>query len=138
MRELRSARICGICHETRNNAVCPGSCPTHFFCEACLIQWACVQSTCPLCRAAFATIVTPHGYELAQQVRKTALSPLHIYSQSRPDDPPTVVQMHISWSEHIDDVLHTLNTLPWTAAVRRLGHLRRAEGGGSGGTVVVM
>jgi hypothetical protein len=126
MMKLRSSQRCGICHEQHNNAVSAGSCigKRHFCCEMCLLQWARTKSTCPFCRAAFNTIVTPHGYELARQVTASALRSLYIHSASEPEAPPALLQLHMSWAEHMDDVVAVLNGLPRQAAVALLRKLR--------------
>jgi hypothetical protein len=121
--KLRSSQRCGICQEDCNNAVCPGSCAGHFFCETCLITWARRKSTCPICRAAFDSIVTLHGYTLARQVKASALVSLYIRSEARPEEAPEVLQLHLSWVDHMADAVGVLNRFPRPVAAALLQQL---------------
>lgn len=123
--ELRSSQKCGICHEQRNNAVCAGSCikKSHFFCETCLITWARTNSTCPICRAAFNTIVTPHGYTMANQVKASALVQLTIRYEDQPERPDEVLAIHLSWLQNMSDVVGVLSRFPRQTAKTMLQQL---------------
>ena len=123
--ELRSSQFCGICHEKQNNAVCAGSCveQSHYFCMACLITWARTNSTCPICRAAFNTIVTPHGYTMANQVKASSLVQLTIRYEDQPERPEEVLAIHMSWLPHMDEMVGVLNRFPRRTAKTMLQKL---------------
>ncbi|KAK7392062.1 hypothetical protein VNO78_20489 [Psophocarpus tetragonolobus] len=52
-------QVCGICLSEENKRKVRGvlNCCTHFFCFACIMEWAKVESRCPLCKQRFKTIV---------------------------------------------------------------------------------
>lgn len=96
----------------------PGSCvgKSHFCCEKCLVTWARQHSTCPYCRAGFTTIVTPHGYVLARQVKPSGLVTLYIRSEAQTHDVIDTLQMHVSWLSHLAEAVTLLNRFPRTIA----------------------
>ena len=114
--KLRSSQRCCICQEECNNAVTPGSCvgKSHFCCEKCLVTWAREHSTCPYCRAGFTTIVTPHGYVLARQVKPSGL--VMLYIRSKTHEVIDTLQMHVSWVPHMAEAVTLLNRCRTSAA----------------------
>ena len=60
--EVEIARVCGIClTEETSTFVERGKldCCDHFFCFGCIMEWAKVESRCPMCKQRFVTIVKP-------------------------------------------------------------------------------
>ncbi|PIN06278.1 hypothetical protein CDL12_21167 [Handroanthus impetiginosus] len=60
--EIESADCCGIClSEARNGGVSRGyiDCCKHYFCFVCIMEWAKVESKCPLCKRRFSSIRRP-------------------------------------------------------------------------------
>ncbi|KAI9081042.1 hypothetical protein K1719_037022 [Acacia pycnantha] len=54
-------QVCGICLSEEDKRRVRGvlDCCTHFFCFACIMEWAKVESRCPLCKQRFKTISKP-------------------------------------------------------------------------------
>ncbi|XP_027937295.1 uncharacterized protein LOC114191996 isoform X3 [Vigna unguiculata] len=54
-------QVCGICLSEEDKRRVRGvlNCCTHFFCFACIMEWAKVESRCPLCKQRFKTISKP-------------------------------------------------------------------------------
>ena len=54
-------QVCGICLSEEDKRRVRGvlDCCTHFFCFACIMEWAKVESRCPLCKQRFKTIFKP-------------------------------------------------------------------------------
>ena len=82
--------------------MCPGSCTdkSHFCCETCLVTWAKQHATCPICRSPFTTIVTSHGYVLAQKIHTPAV-PVCV------EDPDGMVQVFVRAEAATHEVIET-------------------------------
>ncbi|XP_027364947.1 bromodomain adjacent to zinc finger domain protein 1A [Abrus precatorius] len=54
-------QVCGICLSEEDKRRVRGvlNCCTHYFCFACIMEWAKVESRCPLCKQRFKTISKP-------------------------------------------------------------------------------
>ena len=54
-------QVCGICLSEEDKRRVRGvlNCCTHYFCFACIMEWAEVESRCPLCKQRFNTISKP-------------------------------------------------------------------------------
>jgi hypothetical protein len=59
-------QTCGICLEDKAEATPPC---LHTFCLQCILQWAQISNTCPLCKAKFNQIVSTDGGQIAIQDR---------------------------------------------------------------------
>ena len=60
--EVEIARVCGICLTEETSAFVERGkldCCDHFFCFGCIMEWAKVESRCPMCKQRFVTIVKP-------------------------------------------------------------------------------
>ncbi|KAH1037714.1 hypothetical protein GYH30_056843 [Glycine max] len=57
----KGKQTCGICLSEEDKRRVRGvlNCCTHFFCFACIMEWAKVESRCPLCKQRFKTISKP-------------------------------------------------------------------------------
>ncbi|CAI9769523.1 unnamed protein product [Fraxinus pennsylvanica] len=51
-------QVCGICLSEEGKRTVRGTlnCCSHYFCFACIVEWAKVESRCPLCKQRFSTI----------------------------------------------------------------------------------
>ncbi|KAE9598159.1 hypothetical protein Lal_00004038 [Lupinus albus] len=67
-------QVCGICLSEENKRRLRGllDCCRHYFCFACIMEWAKVESLCPLCKQRFKTISKPArslaGFNLKESV----------------------------------------------------------------------
>jgi hypothetical protein len=54
-------QVCGICLSEEDKRRLRGTldCCSHYFCFACIVEWAKVESRCPLCKQRFKTISRP-------------------------------------------------------------------------------
>ncbi|GFY94910.1 RING/U-box protein [Actinidia rufa] len=54
-------QVCGICLSQEGKKTVQGTlnCCSHYFCFACIMEWAKVESRCPLCKQRFVTISKP-------------------------------------------------------------------------------
>ncbi|KAG7969324.1 hypothetical protein I3843_07G025900 [Carya illinoinensis] len=54
-------QVCGICLSEEDNRRAKGTldCCSHYFCFACIMEWAKVESRCPVCKQRFKTISKP-------------------------------------------------------------------------------
>ncbi|KAG4397442.1 hypothetical protein AAZX31_10G140500 [Glycine max] len=61
LKSEKGKQTCGICLSEEDKRRVRGvlNCCTHFFCFACIMEWAKVESRCPLCKQRFKTISKP-------------------------------------------------------------------------------
>ena len=114
---LRSARQCGICLETINNAVHGDGCQ-HPFCRPCLERWSTQgwQARCPLCRAPFAKLQTLQGLHCSTvAVPRPAVVVLHFMDESSAA-PPVQLSLHLSWKDEPSNVAYVLRHFSLEAA----------------------
>ena len=121
---LRSARQCGICLETINNAVHGDGCQ-HPFCRPCLERWSrhTRQAHCPLCRAPFAKLQTLQGLHCSTVVaaapQTAAVGMLHFLTEDS-SAPPMPLPVHLSWQAALSNVAYVLRHFSLEAAKQLL------------------
>lgn len=61
LKSVVGKQVCGICLSEEGKRRIRGvlNCCTHYFCFACIMEWAKVESRCPLCKQRFKTISKP-------------------------------------------------------------------------------
>lgn len=59
--EANPKQVCGICFSEEDKRRVRGKldCCTHYFCFTCIMEWAKVETRCPLCKQRFKTINKP-------------------------------------------------------------------------------
>ncbi|KAE9593708.1 hypothetical protein Lal_00036504 [Lupinus albus] len=68
-------QVCGICLSEENTRRVRGvlNCCTHYFCFACIMEWAKVESRCPLCKQRFKTITKPAQSKAGLDLRESVI-----------------------------------------------------------------
>ncbi|CAL0302315.1 unnamed protein product [Lupinus luteus] len=68
-------QVCGICLSEENKRRVRGvlNCCTHYFCFACIMEWAKVESRCPLCKQRFKTITKPARSTAGLDLRESVI-----------------------------------------------------------------
>ncbi|KAK7258968.1 hypothetical protein RIF29_24561 [Crotalaria pallida] len=68
-------QVCGICLTEENKRKVRGvlNCCTHYFCFTCIMEWAKVESRCPLCKQRFKTICKPARSTASTNLREAVI-----------------------------------------------------------------
>ncbi|KAJ7527087.1 hypothetical protein O6H91_16G036100 [Diphasiastrum complanatum] len=83
--------ICGVCLSEGIDPLDRGQldCCDHFFCFACIMEWAKVESRCPLCKQRFVTIIKPPRADMPRSRGRTVRIPTRnqVYIPPQEDGP---------------------------------------------------
>ncbi|KAJ7977890.1 PHD and RING finger domain-containing protein [Quillaja saponaria] len=68
-------QVCGICLSEEDKRRVRGvlNCCTHYFCFPCIMEWAKVESRCPLCKQRFTTISKPTRSTAGNDLREVVI-----------------------------------------------------------------
>ncbi|KAH7542988.1 hypothetical protein FEM48_Zijuj02G0134200 [Ziziphus jujuba var. spinosa] len=68
-------QVCGICLSEEDKRRVKGTlnCCTHYFCFTCIMEWAKVESRCPLCKQRFKTISKPARCAMGIDLREVVI-----------------------------------------------------------------
>lgn len=108
-RFMRRSQDCGICHSSIHEQGVLDSC-AHAFCLVCILKWAEIENSCPLCKARFSQVAARWTRKCYRESNTRTRRTYHI---ARRDQGQCTLRVVVPWADEdrVATLLRYLETM---------------------------